>query len=274
MIVIGPIAATWWQQMPHREFRTHVEVDAADPALAPYLASRPVIIERLLPEGRGGTRFYASLDGKGGMAGITSGSVAVAVGTGMLVLDEVEIHERAHLLHALAPEAVAELITRLPKPHPDEYAATDPGEHFSEMAANAWRIIRPPDALYCTDAPTTLLRNAEARVPGTAGFLTRFLAVQSDETLSHVEELPALRALARDLSAQTRPQWDAIWTHVEAQRRADGTLAPLPRQSISDDIATHRRLARTSGRWHDRVIDWMLWPSETLARLWMTHATQ
>ena len=66
-------------------------------------------------------------------------------------------------------------MSRIPPAAADQYAATDDGEHFGEMAAKAWEIIAPP-AMFCVDGTAAQrLEDAETRVPGTSGFVLRYL---------------------------------------------------------------------------------------------------
>ena len=80
--------------------------------------------------------------------------------------ETVELHERAHLVHAALPNQVGRLMARMPAAAPSEYAATNPGEHFAEMAAKAWEIVEPPDEFCLGGTPAGRLRQAEVRPAG------------------------------------------------------------------------------------------------------------
>jgi hypothetical protein len=259
LISVGPIVATAWQQAPGRVLPLDLELDHSAPVVQQYLERRPAILDHLLPGGEGGTRYFSSLKDKAGTIHSSSATVVLAVNVQSRTIDSVELHERAHLLGAALPDEVARLVAALPAPHPDTYAATNPVEHFVEMAATAWDLIRPIDGLYCMEPADVLLPEAETRVPGTAGFLLWFL--------DQVEHEESLRTLAATLAAPTYDAWVAIRDAVEARRGEDGRLMPWPRRSIADELADVRRHARSSGHWSDPVYSALLWPSERLARL-------
>jgi len=111
------------------------ELTASDERVASYLRDRSPLVDRLLPDGRGGTRFYEDL---GGPAGLAFGSAA-AIGLAVSVnrgswIESIELHERAHLVDAFLLAEVAALMARLPPPAPDETAAENRGQHFSGSA--------------------------------------------------------------------------------------------------------------------------------------------
>jgi len=135
IILFGPIVRAAW------DIRADARVDVgsrevSNARVAEYQQARSPFVDTLLPEGRGGTRFYEDLHGNAGMAFPGAAAIGLSASAALGGWPEaVELHERAHLVGAFLPNDVARLMARLPAPAPDEYAATNSGEHFAEMAA-------------------------------------------------------------------------------------------------------------------------------------------
>jgi hypothetical protein len=114
VIVFGPIAsAAWAIQATERVRFGYVEIDPSTPAgptthgVREYLARRDPAVDRLLPNGVGGTRFFEDLDGNAGMAFVRVPAVGIAATIDVAGWPEAtEHHERAHLLYAFVPEQV------------------------------------------------------------------------------------------------------------------------------------------------------------------------
>lgn len=281
-LLFGPLMTAAWQvhggsRFGHRyaEVRTPAADDeanrgAAGSRVTHYLQQRVPYLDRLLPDGAGGTRYFVDLGGPAGMADPIGAAIAVAV----TAVDggwpeAVELHERAHLFFFAHPEVVSALLAKLPAPHPDEYAATDPGEHFGEMAASAWQIVVAPRD-FCTNGTSIEhLREAETRVPGTAAFLTYFLErLPSSVTIASSDAerdvVDALGAEARRLGGPYRAEWIALERAIDARRRPDGTLTPIGPRTVR----THLELLRAelrSGSLFDRLASVALLPSLALS---------
>jgi hypothetical protein len=216
----------------------------------------------LLPGGAGGTRFYRDLDGNAGMAFAGTATVGVAPGDNHSAWpDTVELHERAHLFQFYAPAPIARLMARMPPAAPGSYAATDPVEHFAEMAAAAWEIVASPDG-FCIDGPPTVrLADAERTIPGTAGFVGWYLR---HPEMASQDPAGALGAAARGLIRPWRAEWEDVWHALDARRSSDGRLAPWAAPTLREYLEARRRDARASGRWSDRVFGLLLTPSVAL----------
>jgi hypothetical protein len=209
--------------------------------------SRP-LVDRLLPAGTGGTRFVTALEADHlGEAHQGAGEVhllvaALSDSAGVAT----ELHERAHLAQFVHAREAARLMSRLPAPAAGEYAATSAVEHFAEMAGQAWTIVdllRPHD--WCLmGEPAEWLRDAEARVPGTAGFVAWYLR---DETFDGADGRDALAAEAARLMAPAGAEWDALFAALEGQRRPDGDLEPWPVQSTREYLEAQRWTSRMVG---------------------------
>lgn len=227
-------------------------------AVQDYLAVRNPLIDRLLPEGVGGTHFVEDLGGPAGLTFLHTATIAVAAGgLGSEWPGATELHERAHLVFAFVPDLTARLLARLPPPHPDEYAATAATEHLAEMASKAWEIVSPPGPFCTMLSPVESLIEHERRVPGTAGFVMRYLDFVDP---LYVPLADQIEALARDLSAGYRSESDALWEAVEARRLPDGTFRPWGHSTVREFIEARRHHARTMGGAH-RVEDFLLQPS-------------
>ncbi len=256
MILFGPIAAGYW----HIHFAGvgGGQGDGRDVGAQTYLAHRSPVVDRLLPAGAGGTHFVGSLGKWAGMAFPDSAAIALVADDATSPWPEsVELHERAHLVDAALPREVAELMSRLPAPNPDEYAATSRDEHFAEMAARAWEIVQPPDDV-CLDAtPANRLRDAEQRVPG----MSRFVEWYLQHLPADSERRDDLAVLAAKLRAPLAPQWDALWQAVDARREPGGGFTAWGPRTIRQSLEARRADAMASGRWIDRVSGALLVPS-------------
>jgi hypothetical protein len=174
--------------------------------------------------------------------------------------ESTELHERAHLLHAAARPQVNALLARLGEPREGSYASTDPGEHFAEMASEAWDIMMPADSTCWALDTAARLQQAESDVPGTAGFVAYYLR----------SGLPApgrdtLLAVADSLIAGDRTQWEQLWREVEFRRHADASLRPFERLSIAASIRDDIARLRESGKPWYRFYALLLQPSLLLA---------
>jgi hypothetical protein len=257
VILFGPIAGGCWQ--------VHVGVaigvgqgDRHEVAGRMYLADRSPVVDRLLPPGAGGTHFFNTLGTDAGLAFPDSASIALVADDAASPWPEsVELHERAHLVDANLPREVGALMSHLPAPNPDEYAATNRGEHFAEMAAKAWEIVEPPDNVCVDGTPADRLRDAEQRVPGTSGFVEWYLR----HLPADVEGRHDLAALAANLRAPFAPQWDALWQAIDARREPGGGFTPWSPRTVRQFLEAQRAEAMASGRWIDRVTSAALVPS-------------
>jgi hypothetical protein len=281
VIVFGPIADGAWAvhsggrilvaspEVPVAApaTRVHGDEDTSTPArrVHAYVAQRDAAIDLLLPEGRGGTHFFEDLGPTAdGLA--FPGAAAIAVSASVVDRDwpeAVELHERAHLLDAFLPEDVARVMARMAPAAHDEYAATNRGEHFGEMAAKAWQIVSPPKTICIDGALAARLEADEARVPGTSGFVLRYLDLLPAR---FVEDTAELRTTAERLSAPARNEWAALWRGVDARRRPDGTFEPWSHLTIRAYLEARRAGFRTSDHWIDRIASLALLPSLTLVR--------
>lgn len=235
IIVFGPIASA--ARAVHAPGGPgYVEIDPAAASgsagdhVREYLAGRDPAIDRLLPDGARGTRFFEDLDGEAGMAFphlSLIGISATAASGGWP--GAVELHERAHLLQAFLPEDASRLLARLDAPAEREYAATGEREHFAEMAAKAWEVVSQPAGMCVDAAPLERLRDAESRVPGTAGFVAWYLRNLRKED---VEEFDPLIQTAALLAAPYRAESEAIWKSLEARRLPDGHFQAWSHQTV------------------------------------------
>ena len=200
-----------------------------------YLARRNSVVDRLLPEGAGGTLFVEDLDEKLGIAIAATGTIVISQAA-LPDAEDTEIHERAHLLHANAPSEVARVMRALPPPT-QSYASKSDTEHFAEMAASAWRIIVPNENGCLVQTRAELLREEEKAVPGTAAFVTRFL---SDSAMAGRDSMLDVYIEAERLTAPLRDEWSAVWSHVDAQRTAQGTLRSWGRPCVAQIIGGQR----------------------------------
>jgi hypothetical protein len=216
--------------------------------VARYLHERPAVIDRLLPEGAGGTRFFVDLDDAHGMAFQTSATIGIAKDAiSMSRAARVEMHERAHLVEFFAADAVARLMRVIGAPAPDELAADDPGQHFAEMAASAWEVLEAasPAGDYCPAfTPIELLESLESRVPGTAGFVGAYLR---DRSLSELGEATVLANTARRLASPYASTFAAVIDAIESRRAADGSLRPWQPPGLRGVLEARREHARLIG---------------------------
>lgn len=246
VILVGPMAAAVWETRPSAG-GSFDDVPANDTAsgLAGYLAERYAAVDRLLPEGTGGTRFVAKVPGgNGGMALAGSATILVNATAGIFAnAESTELHERAHLAHAFLPDTVGALLKRIAPPEPDEYAAKNPGEHFGEMASEAWDVLVDP-RYECDGRPLLeRLDDAERRVPGTAGFVVWYLR---DSQFQSVGDREQILTRALELSEPLRVEWDAIYAALEARRLPDGTFRPWSAMSARGYLG-----AMFSRNWHE-----------------------
>jgi hypothetical protein len=231
----------------------------ADERVANYLRDRSPQVDRLLPDGRGGTRFYEHLNGPVGQAFPGAAAIGLSASAPTDIWPEsTELHERAHLVDAFLPVEVAALMARLPRAAQGEIAAEDRGQHFAEMAAKAWEVVSPPTGVCLDDTPAERLEDVETRVPGTAGFVARFLRTMPPPEGDHAG---ALRAIADRLSAPQTHEWIAIWRGLDARRRADGTFEPWGHRTIRENLSARRVALWSSDRWIDRVTAVAILPS-------------
>jgi hypothetical protein len=255
VILFGPIAMAHWElSRPARGVG-----DPAPEEEARYRSRRSPVIDELLPNGQGGIRIVETLDGQAGVTFTGSATIALAAS---VVSDPwpgtVELHERAHLVDAFMPDVVARVMAVLPAPAPGEYAATNPGEHFAEMAAGAWELVVAPDGICVEGTPLELLRSAEARVPGTAGFVSWYL---QNPTLASTEVAGELRPLADQLIAPHRAEWEALWRALNHRRLPDGAFTAWRAKTVREHLNDQRASARGSDNWIDRLASFALAPS-------------
>jgi len=271
MVLIMPVAIAAWDVHGAKriESRFH-EVPPTDrlhdatPAVRAlaarvdeYRRERPVAIEHLLPEGQGGTRFYEELDGAAGMAFQNAAAIGLSAGALAKVwIGDVELHERAHLVHAFLPEEVERLLKRVGPPASGEIAAEDSGQHFAEMAATAWPFIASwifePENMCVVALSRRDLEDAERRVPGTAGFVARYFDVLQplDGRLSAGADV---RAAARAMSTPYWQELEMLWSKLDARRRADGTFVPWAHGTIGDRLRMRHEAMVASDSWADRT---------------------
>jgi hypothetical protein len=255
VILVGPIAAAAWEL--HSAERIGGEPAPRDEER--YLARRNPVVDQQLPQGQGGIRFVEDLDGSAGMAFSRAAAIALAASvTSDPWPESIELHERAHLLHAFLPGAVAPLLARMPPPAATEYAATNRREHFAEMAATAWQLVVPPEGMCVEGTTEETLRAAEARVPGTAGFVVWYLRRVSPADAARAD---TLRTMAAQAIAPHRAEWEGLWQAMDARRRSDGTFDPWRVQTVRQYLEGQRAAARASGLWMDHVGSVALAPS-------------
>jgi hypothetical protein len=233
--------------------------------IARYVALRVPAIDRLLPAGEGGTKYFEHLDGNAGIAFPATATIGIDAGNGALDAGEAtEIHERAHLLHANLPREVDALLAHLPSARPTEYAAKNSGEHFGEMAARAWEIASPPRNVCVVGSPVERLRDTERAVPGSAGFVAWYLR---NPVLRDVDGREQLLAEAARMTAQQRAEWETIWTALERRRLADGTFEPWRAMTVSEWLESTRLSEWRSGGWLGRLDGVAMLPSVAVAKL-------
>lgn len=239
--------------------------EARDDAVR-YQETRRALIDSLLPEGHGGTIFATDLGGPAGVAwtelaaiGMQAGMLANAdLAGGGLAGEAIEMHERAHLLQAAHTELVAALMDALPAARRGTYASTNVGEHFAEMASEAYRLLRltDRDARISLDTER-MLRRVERRVPGTAHFVGYYLDVAGDMTWPAQADL---RIRAERLARPTAQLWVPIRAAITAQRGDNGLLSPWRAVPLATRVRrTHERLEHGDGRM-ERAIGYLTTP--------------
>lgn len=266
LLVFGPIALAAWERHAPLELDPRY-VEVRDPStagpIAEYLARRHPSLDRLLPAGAGGLRFFERLDDKAGMAFTSAATIGLSISAlDQLWRESVELHERAHLLHVALPDEAASLLSKLPAPARDEYAAKNGGEHFAEMAAQAWEMVMEPEGVCLHADPIERLEEAEARVPGTAGFVAyylRWLPPAGTGAESGIDRVRLAREADR-LRAPYRAEWDAFERALDARRAADGTLSPIEMPTVRQRIEALRSALLAGGR-IDRIAAASLLPS-------------
>lgn len=271
-ILVGPIGITALER-PNRLLGERPEAlgFAEAKARVPYADHRNPVIDRLLPEGVGGTRYYDYL-GKVGRRGDALGLAFLRGGAiGLLSTLETnswsastELHERAHLLYQALSSPFARLLAKLPSPAADEYAAENSHEHVAEMAARAWEIVTDLDNACVEGTPMDRLRDADRRVPGTAGFVAWYLRDPSAGPADHRAELATL---ADELSAPQRNEWDVIWREVEARREPNGTFRPWEQMSIRQLLEADQTALFAGDQWFSRLAAVATAPSIMLLKL-------
>ena len=195
-----------------------------------YRMQRTSVIDLLLPDGAGGTHYFAQLDTNAGVAFPRSATIALLPPTEITLGESVELHERAHLLWASRPDVVARIITSVGKPANDEYAARNAGEHFAEMAGQAWTVIIPPRDVCPIGSQVEWLHDAEERVPGTAGFVVWYLR---HPAMRGVPVRDSLLAVAEQMTQSRRAEWEALYAALEERRNDDGAFTPWPPQALA-----------------------------------------
>lgn len=239
-----------------------------------YQTARDTLIDLLLPEGVGGTIVVAQVDEEhDGEAFPERAAIRLRAGAvldsvvwqGTRRGDQVEMHERAHLLDANHPELVLALLRHLPPPDTAEYAATNGGEHFAEMVAQGWAILELQTVEgFCPDL-VGAIRSEEERVPGTAGAVV-WLA----PTWQRVRGVPIDSLLHQEVDSLAAPYLDAwrpIAAAVDVRRLADGHFAAWPELDAGARLRRGRVLLLESPRLPSRVVGMMLWPAATVTRL-------
>jgi hypothetical protein len=128
--------------------------------------------------------------------------------------ESIELHERAHLGEAYLPELVGRLMALMPPPAAGGIAAASSGQHFAEMAGEAWSLVTPPGD-FCVDGSLAeRLRATEARVPGTAGFVVWYLRHPALRALDGNAELAAAADLSSIRVAPSGARWGRRSTPV------------------------------------------------------------
>jgi len=197
-----------------------------------YFALRDARLDRLLPSAGGGRFLVAGLE----QNGLALQRENIILLRAELTEQATEAHELAHLVQYNLPREVAAIMRVMPPPAPDEYAAKSDTEHFAEMASEAWTLLGGVREFCFTDTPAERLRDAEQRVPGTAGFVAYFVATDAFADDSAARSVADLATAM--IPPDARPAWAALWTALEARRQPDGTLPPWPRPNA---ITRHRQ---------------------------------
>ena len=230
-----------------------------------YLAQRSPLIDQLLPAGAGGTVYVRALPEVRGIAFSRSASIIISLEDGAVpTLHALEIHERAHLVHAQFSEIVHAIIATLAPPDPSTYASTNNGEHFAEMAREAWELLQPAVDICLTITPGEQLAHVESQVPGTAGFVLYLLR---HPTIAERPDADAWRDAAESHAAPARAQWDRLFDALDARRQRDGSLAAWPVPTMREWVDQHRTAMRAEGSVFGQVHAMAFWPSAMLLRL-------
>ncbi len=263
VILFSPFLGEVVDEIDWRWRSRHASLALGD--LAAYRERRPPQIDELLPDGARGTGFVPELPDVAGVAFPRRSSMLVAIkGRDASEVAAIEIHERAHLLHASFERTVNRILATAGAPSLDTYAAKNDGEHFAEMAAMAWELLRPPDGMCWAIPASERLEDAEQLVPGTAGFVAYFLSRSGVTSEADTAEL--LRA-AETLTSSSRAVWASLWEQLDARRAADGTLAPWPRLSRLEAFERAMARGREEGGVLGRLEVLRYWPSTVLLRL-------
>ena len=227
---------------------------AGDPGgTAMCLRDHDPLVDRLLPEGPGGTVFFSELGEFAGVAFQETGTIGVALAVAASdSLSAVELHERAHLLEFASPQIVARLMREQPAPKREEYAATSPVEHFAEMAAKAWNVVEVllPREYCALDSPLDRLQRLERDVPGTAGFVAWYLA---EPQLAALDGADALRVEAERLIGDRRDDWAALHAALRTRQETDGTFKVWPRYSVREYLERRRAHVHLAGGFNGRL---------------------
>lgn len=204
-VLFDPIISPLADQHTWTPDRTQLVVMAT----AHNQTARDTLIDLLLPEGVGGTiivpDFDDNADGEANpdLGLIVIRAAAVLDATRWLGIrrgDQVEMHERAHLIEGVHPELVFGLLRRVAPADPDEYAATSPSEHFAEMVSNAWAILELHTVVGLCPDYVGAIQIDEQLVPGTAGAVA-WLA----PTWERVRGMPIDTALRREIDVLSAP---------------------------------------------------------------------
>ena len=251
-IAVLLVISTFFIAEPIVDARRRLAAAGEPDATAWCLRDHNPLVDRLLPEGPGGTVFYDELGDLAGVAFQDTGTIGVALSVASDSLAAVELHERAHLLEFENPEIVARLMPGSPAPAEEQYAAKSPVEHFAEMAAKAWSVVELllPHEYCALESPVDLLRRLETDVPGTAGFVVWYLR---DPALAAAEGMDALRNEAERLVGDQRDGWTALHAQLRARQLADGTFPAWPRYSVREYLERRRAHVRLAGGFGGRL---------------------
>ena len=233
--------------------------------LVAYRAHRPAQIDDVLPDGARGTHFVLTIPRGAGLALPRRSELFVSIAQRTVTeIASIEIHERAHLLQLHASPSANRILRAIGAPSPEEYAATSDDEHFAEMAASAWDLLRPLGELCWASTASERLEEAEQRVPGTAGFVAYFARRPG---ITAANEVDAVVRLADALIAPLRQDWEVIWAQLEAQRLPNGKLAPWRTLSRLEVNTYAMERARHDSRVQGTLTRILYWPTVMLLRL-------
>jgi hypothetical protein len=262
-----------WQKLTKNSVRGDATLSNASPLRAGdlqvrtalYLAARSPHMDELLPEGDGGTVFVDSLPELGGRAFVRRASIVIAMNhSWQRGIESTEMHERAHLLHDHVGELAARIMAALPSPRADEYAATNSGEHFAEMASSAWDLLHEGREERVGKTPRERLNALEARVPGTSGFLLYYLR---HPAFARQFDAASLRAGAEANILPLRDEWEGIWAELDARKLPDGTLQRWPVPRMSEWVGRQQTMLRSQGGPLNHAIAISFWPSAVVLKL-------